>query len=168
MKKIILLLVLTVLLDGVAFSNTLISGTYRKGSNITEPKPVKSEHMATEVGGFGFITATKEVKYVLNVDITKPFDRPMYVKAEFQNPLDAERPFFEDATIPAGQKSLNLVYGPVVGLKIHRSYWVKISLYEIGDHNKAVDTLKQNIKSYFDTTNPNDVLIKKGLDSVPQ
>ena len=144
------------------FADTLVSGVWRKGSNVTEPKPQKSEHLKTVSGGFG--STDDGVKYVLNVAITKPFKEDMYIKAEFQNPLDLNAPFIEEGTIEAGAKSIRLVHGPVKGLKIHRSYWVKISIYPPDDKENPVDTLTQNIKSYFDTTT-DEVLMKTGLEA---
>lgn len=145
-----------------AFADTLVSGVWRKGSNITEPKPQKSEHLKTVNGGFG--STDEGVKYVLNVAITKPFKKDMDIKAEFQNPLDLNAPFIEEGTIEAGAKTIRLVHGPVKGLKIHRSYWVKIYIYSPDDKTTPVDTLTQHIKSYFDTTT-DEVLMKTGLEA---
>ncbi|MBL8012615.1 MAG: hypothetical protein JNN05_02075 [Candidatus Omnitrophica bacterium] len=146
-----------------AGADTLISGTWRKGSNITEPKPQKSKNMETIVGGFG--VRKDGAAYVLQVRMHQPFKRPMRIKAEFQNPEG--EPFVEEGEIPANHRSLNLVHGPVKGLKIHRSYWVKISIFEREDFEKPVDVLEQNIKSYVDTTGEA-ILVKPGLEDMPQ
>lgn len=145
---------------GKGFADTLVSGVWRKGSNITEPKPQSSAHLKTVSGGFG--STDEGVKYVLNVSITKPFKDKMFVKAEFQNPLDLNSPFIEEGEIPAKHRSLRLVHGPIKGLKIHRSYWVKIYIYSLEDRSKPADKLTQHIKSYFDTTTQ-EVLLKTGL-----
>lgn len=156
------ILVLTAAMTGQrTFADTLVSGVWRKGSNITEPKPQKSAHLKTVSGGFG--STDEGVKYVLNVAIIKPFKQDMYIKAEFQNPFDLNAPFIEEGTIEAGAKSIRLVHGPVKGLKIHRSYWVKIYIYPPEDKQNPADTLTQHIKSYFDTTT-DEVLMKTGLE----
>jgi hypothetical protein len=152
---------ITGLIAQTTFADTLVSGVWRKGSNVTEPKPQKSAHLKTVSGGFG--STDEGVKYVLNVAITKPFKDDMSIRAEFQNPLDLSAPFIEEGTIEAKAKSIRLVHGPVKGLKIHRSYWVKISIYAPDDKATPVDTLTQNIKSYFDTTT-DEVLMKTGLE----
>jgi hypothetical protein len=132
-----------------ASAETLISGTFRKGSpNITEPKPEKSKYLKTVIGGVG--VSGDQVRYVLNVEITKPFKRPMSIKVEFDNPQGA--PFIDEAEIPAGQRVLQLTHGPVKGLKVHELYKIKVSLYEAGDRAKPVDVLTQQIVSYADTT----------------
>lgn len=145
-----------------ACADTLVSGVWRKGTNITEPKPQKSGHLKTVSGGFG--STDEGVKYVLNVAVTKPFKEDMYIRAEFQNPLDLNAPFIEEGTVEAGAKSIRLVHGPVKGLKIHRSYWVKIYIYPPNDKENPADTLTQHIKSYFDTTT-DEVLMKTGLEA---
>ncbi len=165
LKKCLIVLGVLVFAAGMAghaiYADTLVSGVWRKGSNITEPKPQKSARLKTVSGGFG--STDEGVKYVLNVAITKPFKENMYIKAEFQNPLDLNAPFIEEGTIEAGAKSLRLVHGPVKGLKIHRSYWVKIYIYALDDKVNPVETLTQHIKSYFDTTT-DEVLMKTGLE----
>lgn len=154
-------LIMAALFSPNTFADTLVSGVWKKGSNITEPKPQKSAHLKTISGGFG--STDEGVKYVLNVSITKPFKKPMYVKAEFQNPLDLNAPFIEEGEIPAGHRSLRLVHGPIKDLKIHRSYWVKIYIYALDDKSNPVDTLTQHIKSYFDTAT-DEILMKTGLE----
>jgi hypothetical protein len=140
------------------FADTLISGTWRKGSNVTEPQPQKSKYLKTIVGGVA-VTETR-VSYVLDAEIYKPFKRAMFLRAEFENPEG--EPFIEEAEVPAGQKGLRLVHGPVKGLQVHHSYWVKLSLYELKDRTNPVDVLTQNIKSYADTTG-SEILVKTGL-----
>lgn len=146
----------------VVGADQLISGIYQKGSNITEPKPQSDQILKTHSGGFGVRDENNEAVYVLNVDIIKPYDRTMYVKAEFQNPLNLDHPFVEQTEIPAGQSDLRLVYGPVKGLKIHRSYWVRILIYELVDKDKPVEVFLQHIKSYIDNTGP-ELILKSGL-----
>jgi hypothetical protein len=87
------------------------------------------------------------------------------VKAELQNPLGEA--FVEEGEIPAGQRAVEIIHGPVKGLKIHRSYWVKVSIYEKEEHTTPVDILTQNIKSYVDTTGE-EILIKTGLEQVKE
>lgn len=169
LKTFVMVLGVLVLTAGITgqrtFADTLVSGVWRKGSNITEPKGQKSAHLKTVSGGFG--STDEGGKYVLNVAIIKPFKQDMYIKAEFQNPFDLNAPFIEEGTIEAGAKSIRLVHGPVKGLKIHRSYWVKIYIYLPEDKQNPADTLTQHIKSYFDTTT-DEVLMKTGLEAPGQ
>jgi hypothetical protein len=144
---LVVLLVCGLVLNAPA--ETLISGTFRKGSpNLTEPKPEKSKYLKTVIGGVG--VSNDQVRYVLNVEIVKPFKRTMYIKVEFDNPQGT--PFIEEAEIPAGQRALQVTHGPVKGLKVHESYTIKASLYEVNDRVKPVDVLTQQIVSYADTT----------------
>jgi len=144
-----MMLIVLLLVSVNASAETLISGVYRKGSpNATEPKAEKSKYLKTVIGGVG--VTDDQVRYILNVDLTKTFKQPMFIRVEFENPMGA--PFIEEGEIPAGQKSLQLIHGPVQGLKVHQEYSIKASLYENTDRSKPVDVLTQKVLSYADTT----------------
>ena len=145
---------------GNAFADTtLIAGTYHKGSNATEPQPQQSTYLRTIVGGVA--VSDKGVSYVMDAEITKPFDRPMFLRAEFENP-SGKAPFTEEAQVPAGQRDLRVVHGPVKGLQVPHTYWIKLYVYEVNDHSKPIDVLTQNIHSYVDTTGDK-VVVKGGM-----
>ena len=149
MTRILGLLMALMLLSTAASAETLISGTLRKESpNASEPKPEKSKYLKTVIGGVG--VKGDEVRYVLSVEITKSFKRPMYIKVEFENPQG--EPFVEESSIPAGQRALLLIHGPVKGLKVHQKYWIKASLFEADNQTKAVDVLVQKILCYADSS----------------
>lgn len=157
MKKINkLVIVITVFLSAMLFNNekvlgqTFIAGVQIEGSDITEPNPEKSKYLETFSGGF--MVGGNDAYYKFLVEIINPFDRPMFVKVEFFNPLDKKHPIEYKSELPVKHKTLTLTHGPVKGLRIYRNYWVRVSLYEIENKDEPIDILKQNVRSYVDTT----------------
>lgn len=146
-------------------AQTFIAGTYQQGSHVSEPNPAKSQYMKTKMGGFA-VTET-QAQYIVYVELTKAFDHPVHMKTEFENPLDKNHPLVEEADIKAGEQLLSLASGAVRGLRVDHSYSVKISLYQFSDRKNPIDVLKQNIKSYIDSTGPH-IRIKAALAAKPQ
>jgi len=135
---------------GNALARTFLSGVQMKGSDVTEPNPNKSKYLKTYTGGFG--VSGNDAFYQVIIEITRPFDRTMAVKVEFYDPTAKNQPIVYENEIPIGHETLTLNHGPVKGLRIFHNYWVRVSIFELGDRNKPIDVLKQNIRSYVDTT----------------
>lgn len=126
-----------------------LAGTYEKGANLTTPRPQVSKFFKTYAGGFD--VAKDGAAYKVFVDVTQRRDKPMYVRVEFENPLDSKSPLTEEASLSADDNSIALTSKPVKGLKVYSDYIVKVMLYDSKDSEKPLDVLEQKVRSYVDT-----------------
>jgi hypothetical protein len=124
-------------------------GTWLKGADTTLPRPVTSKYFKTYRGGFR-LTA-EGAYYLLHADVIRDREKPLYVVVEFENPLDPQHPTRYDGPLGPKDRSINPSHGPVHGLRIYESYWVKATLYESKDSATPIDVFTQNIRSLVDT-----------------
>jgi hypothetical protein len=178
MKKIIIVLFLLVVIHmSLSFSTPILaaseaetnvdygkemiaSGTWMKGSNITEPRPAKSKYFKVYQGGFCF--SERGARYFFIADIIKQLDKPVWIKVECQNPLNKKEPFTEEGEIQPGSGSLSYTSGYIKGLEMKKNYWIKVTVYESEAKVVELDKITQHIRAYVDTRGP-EVLIYKDL-----
>jgi hypothetical protein len=145
----------------------MISGTLQKGqSNVTEPKPVKSEYLQVVAGGAVLID--RGAGLFLRVDLIKKPETKIYFKIEYPNPADPKNPLINDMEYDPKMEGMHFSSPDVIwGLKGYESYPIKVTIYESKGSDKIIDTLTQNVRTYIDTQSPDDVLIfKKVLGNV--
>jgi hypothetical protein len=127
----------------------LVSGTYQKGSNITEPRPQKSQFLQTIHGGIAVIGADAGF-YLLTKVIKKP-DKTLYIRIEYENPAGGS-PLQNDMTFEPSAKRL-LFSAPrfVKGLRSYSDYAITVKIFPSREAEEPIDTLRQTIRSYVDT-----------------
>lgn len=138
----------------------LVLGVYRPGADLTEPRPVTSKYLKTYQAGFA--VTGQQVTYHLLADVILDRDKPLYMVAEFQNPLDPKQPARYDNVVGPESRAIHLRYGPVHGLKVYDEYWVKVTIFASKDSDKPIDEFIQKIRSYVDTRT-DEVKVFKGL-----
>lgn len=139
-----------------------VSGVWKKGHNITEPRPESSKFM--KMFDAGFLVAGSDEAYRVNIDISPTTPTPYFIQATFENPKDAKKPFREETVISKPQRSASLTHGPVKGLRIYRDYRITIKLFHHKGDAEPFDVLVQTVRSYIDTTGPATKL-KDGMKS---
>ena len=155
-KELIVFFTVSLLLGGVLRGQDapmMVAGTYTRGSNLTEPRPVKSKFLETIQGGVVIING--KAGFYLIVNTRKPFGRPVYVTTEYENPVDPTKPLVNDMSLPAEGGQLNFSSPDFVrGLKINEEYRVTVKVFESKAASEPMDTLVQKIRSYVDWTGP--------------
>ena len=136
------------------------SGVYFIGENVTEPRPSSSKYM--KITGGGFIADNTTASYHLEIEMTPDAPQHFYVSAKFENPMDADHPFTEQASFATYQRTLSLTHGHVRGLKNASDYTVTVRLFNKEGDDQPFDTLTQKIRSYLDTTG-DEVQIFRGV-----
>lgn len=130
----------------------LVVGTYREGSNITEPRPAQSKYFKTTLGAFHLIRGMAGYKWF--IETIKPPEKRLYTRSIIENPQDPKKPFVYEGTIDPDTPSTTITHGPALGLKIYKDYTVEFIAYADEKRKKEVDRLTQKIRSYVDTTGP--------------
>lgn len=77
------------------------------------PEPVRSEYFLTKIAGLTLDLKQKEIKYILGLQILKPFPAKSFVEVSFDNPSDPQKPLITNAFVDPQDKEL-LVYSPAV------------------------------------------------------
>ena len=129
-----------------------------------EPRPQKSKYLKVAFGGFACTSETAQ--YDLWVEMT-PLDRPLYIKVEFDDPLNPNVPLVEEVEMKPGTRTLHPVSKPVKALFIKKKYKVRISLYEVDDKENPIDQVTQMVVSYVDSSGAN-ILVKGGMGPAKQ
>lgn len=130
----------------------LVVGTYREGSNITEPRPVQSQYFKTTLGAFQLIQGFAGYKWF--IEVVKHPEKRIYTRSIIENPQDPKQPFVYEGTIDPATPSTTITHGPAVGLKIYQDYTLEFIAYADEKRTKEIDRLTQKIRSYVDTTGP--------------
>lgn len=148
---------------------TPISGTYRPGSNLTEPRPASSRFLRTVEGGFA--TVAGSAAYYLRVSPQAGLPPGAYLRITYPNPQQPDRPYVNDMTFdPSRREMIFSSPGIVPGLRNYQTYTVTVTVHA----NRAaadagtppIDVLKQPIRAYVDTTGPQ-VQVFRGLRAKP-
>lgn len=134
---------------GAGSDRFLVSGVYQAGANVTEPRPASSKFLKTYQAGF--CVEGQEVSYDLIAEIVRPFDREVFMVAEFEDPLDPKKPVRYENTLDPASRSVHISHGPVRGLRMYGDYRIKVTVYESRDSTKVLDEFSQVIRSYVDT-----------------
>jgi len=172
MKRIILLTLLIVVFFGCqshmrtsknypANEIRFFSGVYKKGDNITEPKPVRSKYFRTYQGGFKVYRNTAGYRLVL--EAIKTPRKKLFTKSIIENPEDINSPIVYTGYIDTKTKSITIEHGPVKNLQIYKDYKIDVITYEDELRTIEIDRLTQYIRSYVDTTNLQ-IKIMSGLE----
>ena len=142
---------------------TYISGTYLKGkSNITEPKPTKSEYLEVLAGGAVLIE--RGAGLFLNVKLRKKPSTKLYFKIEYPNPMNPSKPLINDMDFEEDMEECHFSSPEVIwGLKGYNDYVIKVSVYENKAANEPIEILEQHVRSYVDTQNQEVLIFKKLL-----
>jgi len=97
----------------------LVVGTYREGSNITEPRPVQSHFFKTTRGSFQLIQGFAGYKWF--IDVIKHPEKRVYTRSIVENPQDPKKPFVYEGYIDPATPSTTITHGPALGLKIAKT-----------------------------------------------
>jgi hypothetical protein len=127
----------------------LVSGVWRKGHNITEPRPKSSTFMKVLEGGF-LVLPTAAV-YRLQIEISPNLSTPYFMQALFENPLDRSKPFTEQTVVSRPDNNVTLTHGPVKGLRISGDYRITVKIFRHKGDAEPIDVLEQKVRSYVDT-----------------
>jgi hypothetical protein len=134
----------------IAAEPLLISGTYQKGSNVTEPRPNKSEFLQTSHGGVAVIG--DKAGYYLFTRVLKKPDKDLYVRVEYENPTGGP-PLTNDMVFRRDLKELHFSAPEFVkDLRSYSDYRITVKIFESRDAREPIDTLRQTIRCYVDTS----------------
>ncbi|WP_157693776.1 hypothetical protein [Opitutus sp. GAS368] len=75
----------------------LVVGTYREGSNITEPRPAESHYFQTKLGAFQLIQGFAGYKWL--IEVIKHPEKRIYTRSVIENPQDPKKPFVYEGYI---------------------------------------------------------------------
>jgi hypothetical protein len=89
--------------------------------------------------------AATACQYGLTVGPARPFDRTLYLRAEFENPLSPSSPLITDTKIEPWMRELSIRSPEVRGLRKGARYSIRIHIYdhpqrkrEIGFHDQTI------------------------------
>jgi hypothetical protein len=136
-----------------------VRGTRTKESNVTEPKPKEGKVFKTLHAGFAI--HGKKAAYYWRGQITTPGN--YYVRIEYENPADKERPLVNDMELP--ERAVDVEFSSpdfVRGIRIYGDYKMKATFYGGRDMKVVIDKVEQTVRSYVDTTKE-EVRVFKGL-----
>jgi hypothetical protein len=126
-----------------------ISGIYRPGSDITEPRPAQSRFLATLDGGL--VVIGDQVGHYLHARVREKLSAPLYIRIEYEDPLGGP-PLENEEEFPvvADEFEFRAPHG-VRGFKIKSDYQITVRIYERKESTIPIDTLTQKIRAYLDT-----------------
>lgn len=128
----------------------LVSGVWRKGHNITEPRPKSSNLMKVLEGSF--LVLPTVAAYRLQIEVSPKLSTPYFMQALFENPLDRSKPFTEETVVSPPDTIVTLTHGPVKGLRISGDYRITVKIFRNKGDAEPIDVLEQKVRSYVDTT----------------
>ncbi len=161
-KKILILLITGISLVASVYGNVetaLIVGTALGGSKDANPAPVRSKYFETEHGGIVLIR--DNAGFYLQVKPRTAWRKTLYATIEYDNPLDAEKPFVNDMDLPPIKTNRLTRQAPVIsfsspgfvpGLKDQGEYQIVVRVFEGRGEKEPVDILRQKIRSHVDST----------------
>jgi hypothetical protein len=125
----------------------------------TTPAPQQSlDYLKTLSGGWRIrLTenhrAVTACQYGLTVGPARPFNKTLYLRAEFENPLDPSSPLIADAKIEPWMRELSIRSPEVRGLRKGARYRIRIHIFdhprgeqEIGFHDQMMPS-RLNVNS---------------------
>lgn len=131
--------------------NTLISGVYKSGSNMTEPRPVESKYLKVNTGGVVIIRAGAGL--FLNVAVKEKPTKDLYLVIEYENPQDPNAPLVNDQVFfKNAEKFVFSSPSTIRGLKSFGDYKITVKIYDSKQKKELLDTLTQKVRSYANTT----------------
>ena len=129
-----------------------VSGVWKQGHNITEPRPKSSKFM--KMLDAGFLVSGSQEAYRVEIEVSSAVPTPYFMQALFENPKDSKKPFTEETVVSQPKSTFSLTHGPVKGLRIYRAYRITIKIFRHKGDPEPFDVLEQNVRSYIDTTGP--------------
>ena len=155
MKNIFPILIFIFVATSTVFSQEF-SGVYRKGHNVTEPRPKESKYLKVIDGGV--VVHGQKAGLYLTVEV-KDMTSSLYITATYPNPATGEtmtNDMFLMGNPGAKKPSLAQLGSPdyIKGLKIYSDYKVHLKVYQKKGDIRPIDSLTQVIRSYVDTTGP--------------
>lgn len=136
-----------------------IPGIYKQGSDVTEPKKMKSRFMAVDEGGV--LLTQSGAKLFVRVRTIIPPEGEMFFKAEFPNPSGG-RPSFVELDFKKDGTFMFTSPETVRGLKGKDDYIITVGVYLKKDTSRPVDSVVQKVRSYVDTQG-GEILIFDGI-----
>ena len=152
MKKLIFIIILSSMLLQTQKSfayEMFVSGIWQEGSFRDEPRPAESKYLKVTSGGFHI--SGEWAEYKLSADIIGERDESFLLKVEYENPLNAEKPFIQESLINPQPGDIELTSPFIKGLEVKKDYRVKITLYDSKKKKEIIDELTQFIRSYVDS-----------------
>ena len=129
----------------------LVKGTYMPGSNITEPRPEKSQFFKTDHAGF--VVLEKGAAYYLQARVLKSPPSTYYIRVEYENPQDKSRPFVNNMDLTTTMDGARFSSPDVVwGIRNYADYTIRVSVFTSRESTQPIDTLVQPVRAYVDTT----------------
>ena len=122
---------------GVLISVASFLGLISSVSCITGGPPdiVVSKHFETEGAGFLFDPASRRARYIVKYKVLHPFEIPVLIRVEFENPLDQSSPLIVEQTLEPTQVSLQLESPPLPTIQNGSTY--EIVLVAIDPNTRA-------------------------------
>lgn len=142
---------------------TLISGTYKRGANVTEPRPVEGKYLKVQHGGV--IIIPSGAGFYINTTVKKSPKKDLYIVIEYENPNDKSKPLTNDQKFLKTSKGFYFTSPSVInGIRGYESYEINVKIYDSKKKDRLLDQFTQKFRSYVDTTT-NQILIKTGMSS---
>ncbi len=149
MRKLILVSLL-ILFPFISFAQDVIDKESIYKAPISLPLPIKSEYFKTSIGGYDLNFKNKEIKYILGLDIIKPFKKTVFVEALFENPENKLLPLVVNKTINSTDNALVIYSPPIHSIKKGRDYNVSVLVYENEKKEVLITKHIQMIQAYLD------------------
>ncbi len=127
-----------------------VRGTYQEGHDATEPRPAESRYFKTEIAGFAIVNGV--AGYRAFIDVITPPSQRIYTRAILENPVNSNTPIVYEHYIDPETGSTEVTHFPVIGLRIYNNYTITLIAYEDEARTVEIDRLKQEVRSYIDTT----------------
>ncbi len=127
------------------------------------PEPVTSEYFKSSVAGLMLDFPKKEIKYILDLKIIKPFPEPVFAEVTFENPADAARPLVASVAIDPKDDRFNITSPPVSSPQKNKYYKIVARVYKDQAKKKLVCEHTQEILSIV---NDESIDVWRGLDGL--
>ena len=160
-SRLLILIMLFVGASADAAAPPIVSGVWKPGHNITEPRPRSSKFMKVLDAGF-LLAGSRGVFYRVEIQLLPGLETPYFVQVIFPNPQDAKSPFVEEAVVSEPSVSMSPTTGPVKGLRIGQEYRIRVKIYRRKGDPQPLDVVVQSVRSYIDTTG-SVTKLKRGL-----
>ena len=131
---------------------SFVSGLWKQGHNITEPRPKSSKFM--KMLDAGFLVSGPREAYRADIQVSSSVPTPYFMQASFENPKDPKKPFTEETVVSQPKSTFSLTHGPAKGLRIYRDYRITVKIFRQKGDTEPLDVLEQTVRSYIDTTGP--------------
>jgi len=164
-RKLLVTLIVILLLTGceIATLNTTpltsdtgtlwIEGIYHdhNGSKLSDPQPQAGKFLQVEQAGF--VVSNQQVAYYVKTRVIEEPSHTCHIKAEYQNPLNENKPITSDMTFEPYFNALTFKSpAGITGIRYNQLYTIKLSIYPTQDSDIPIDSITQKVRAYVDTT----------------